>query len=123
MVVFFFGAPLYFANAAYFRLKVHQALASASPAPHLLVIDAVAMGDIDYTGTQELAQVLDELAHTHVTLAVARAVATAPEDLARSGLIDRIGRRHLFASVDEAVLALGPSGPGAPGSSPDPGAP
>jgi high affinity sulfate transporter 1 len=112
VVVFFFGAPLYFANAAYFRLRVHQALASASPAPQLLVLDAVAMGDIDYTGIRELGQVLDELARSHATLAVARAVATAPDDLARSGLIDRIGRHRLFASVDEAVVTLGPGGPG-----------
>jgi high affinity sulfate transporter 1 len=107
VVVFFFGGPLYFANAAYFRLKIHAALATASPAPHLFVLDAVAIGDIDYTGARALGQVLDELDASHVALAVARAVATAPENLARSGLLDRIGGDHLFPSVDEAVLALG----------------
>jgi MFS superfamily sulfate permease-like transporter len=108
VVVFFFGASLYFANAGYFRLKVHAAVAAASPTPQLLVIDAVAMEDIDFTGTRALAHVLDDLETTHVTLAVARAVATTPVDLTRSGLLERIGRDHLFASVDEAVLALGP---------------
>jgi sulfate permease, SulP family len=118
VVVFFFGAPLYFANAGYFRLKVHAALAAASPTPQVLVLDAVAMGDIDFTGARELAQVLDELERTHVTLAVARAVATAPQNLARSGLLDRIGRHHLFPSVDEAVVALGPGGDGRSPTSP-----
>jgi sulfate permease, SulP family len=113
VLVFFFGAPLYYANAGYFRLKVHAALASASPPPHLLVLDAVAMGDIDFTGARALGQVLDELETTHVTMAVARAVATTPQDLTRSGLLERIGRDHLFPSVDEAVLTLGSVDPGA----------
>jgi high affinity sulfate transporter 1 len=110
VVVFFFGASLYFANAGYFRLQVHAAIAAASPPPHLLVLDAVAMGDIDFTGARALTQVLDELESTHVTVAVARAVASAPQNLSRSGILERIGRTHLFPSVDEAVLALGPRG-------------
>ncbi len=117
VVVFFFGAPLYFANAGFFRLAVHRALAAASPPSQLLVLDAVAIGDIDYTGARALAGLLDELEGKHVAVAVARAVAGTPENLARSGLLDRIGRDHLFPSVDEAVLALGPdtSGSGTTG--------
>jgi SulP family sulfate permease len=108
VLVFFFGAPLYFANAGYFRLKVHQAMTAAAPTPRLLVLDAVAMGDIDFTGARAIGQMLDELDADHVTLAVARAVATTPEDLTRSGLLERIGRDHLFPTVDAAVVALGP---------------
>jgi MFS superfamily sulfate permease-like transporter len=111
VLVFFFGGPLYFANAGYFRLKIHTAMAAASPPPQLLVLDAVAIADIDFTGARALGQVLDELERSHVTMAVARAVATAPQNLARSGLLDRIGRQRLFPSVDEAVLALGPGVP------------
>jgi len=32
----------------------------------------------------------------------------------RSGLLERIGEDHLFASVDEAVQALGPAAASAP---------
>jgi len=109
VVVFFFGAPLYFANAGFFRLQVHSALATAPSPPRLLVLDAVAIGDIDFTGAKALAGLLDELEGTHVAVAVARAVAGASKNLTRSGLLDRIGRDHLFPSVDEAVLALGPT--------------
>jgi sulfate permease, SulP family len=109
VVVLFFGAPIFFANALYFRLQVHKAMAEASPAAHLLVLDAVAVGDIDFTGARVLGQLLDEFARSHVTVAVARAVAGAPQNLARSGLIERIGEDHVFGSVDEAVTALGPA--------------
>jgi SulP family sulfate permease len=119
VVVFFFGSSLYFANAGYFRLKVHTALAAASPPARLLVLDAVAIGDIDFTGARALGEVLDELEKSHVALAVARAVAGAPENLARSGLLDRIGRDHLFPTVDEAVVTLGPHIPG-PSETPPP---
>ncbi len=112
VLVFFFGAPLYFANAGFFRQKVHAALAATTPRPQLIVLDAVAIGDIDFTGAQALGTVLDELQDSHVAMAVARAVAGAPENLARSGLLERIGRDHLFPSVDEAVVALGPQTPG-----------
>jgi SulP family sulfate permease len=108
VLVFFFGGPLYFADAGYFRVKMHAALAATSPTPHLVVLDAVAIGDIDFTGARALGQVLDELDASHISLAVARAVATAPENLARSGLLERIGRDHLFPTVDAAVVALGP---------------
>jgi SulP family sulfate permease len=122
VVAFFFGAPLYFANAGLFRLQVHAALAAATPPLQLLVLDAVAIGDIDFTGTRALSQVLDELERSHVVVAVAvaRAGAGARENLARSGLLDRIGPDHLFPSVDEAVVALGP-GAAAASETPPPG--
>jgi sulfate permease, SulP family len=120
VLVFFFGAPLYFANAGYFRLRVHAAMAATTPPPQLLVLDAVAMGDIDYTGIGALGQVLDELEASHVAVAVARAIATAPRDLARSGLLQRIGADHVFPSVDEAVRALGPAANGSEAGPPGP---
>ena len=110
VVAFFFGAPLYFANAGYFRQRVHGAVAGAETPPHLVVLDAVAISDIDYTGTRTLRQVLDELTAIGVVVAVARAARETVENLTRSGLLDRIGADRLFNSVDEAVTALGSGG-------------
>jgi SulP family sulfate permease len=95
-------------------------MAATTPPPQLLVLDAVAMGDIDYTGIGALGQVLDELEASHVAVAVARAIATAPRDLARSGLLQRIGADHVFPSVDEAVRALGPAVTGSEAGPPGP---
>jgi SulP family sulfate permease len=120
VVVFFFGAPLYYVNAGYFRLKVHVALTAASPPARLLVLDAVAMTDVDYTGARALGQVLDELERTGVTVAVARAIPGAAKNLDRSGLLERIGRNHFFPSVDEAVLALGPDATSSTPTAPHP---
>jgi SulP family sulfate permease len=111
VVVFLFVAPLYYANADDFRAEVHRALADASPPPTLFVLDADAMSDIDYTGIKMLRTVLDELDASHITFALARAVGEVPRNLARSALIGRIGRDHVFHTVDEAVRTLAPGAP------------
>jgi MFS superfamily sulfate permease-like transporter len=108
VVVVLFVAPIYYANADDFRTQVHGALAEASTPTRLLVFDADAVGDIDYTGTRVLHALLDELERSHIDFAIARAIGDVPDALERVGLIDRIGRDHVFYSVDEAVTTLAP---------------
>lgn len=110
VVVVLFAAPLYFANADHFRAEMHRAMTATEPdaEPKLLVLDAAAMGDIDYTGALALRHVLDDLDRGGVAFAMARAVGKVPTNLARSGLLERIGRDHLFHTVDDAVRTLGP---------------
>ena len=76
------------------------------------MLDADAITDIDYTGVAMLRSLLDELNRAGVVLAVARAVGAVPRNLARAGLVDRMGGQQLFGTVDEAVTTLGPR-PGA----------
>ena len=52
---------------------------------------------------------MDELHRSHIVVALARAVGGAPQNLARSGLAQQIGRDHIFSTVDEAVTALQPT--------------
>jgi MFS superfamily sulfate permease-like transporter len=113
-----FATPLWYANAVHFRAEVIAALGRAVGQPQLMVLDALGMSDLDYTGSRALAEILDELDHEHIAFAVARAGGHACDGLRRSGLLARIGEDHLFASVDAAVCALGPS----PSPSPSPGA-
>jgi high affinity sulfate transporter 1 len=103
-----FATPLWYANAVHFRAEVIASLGRAVGQPQLMVLDALGMSDLDYTGSRALAEILDELDHDHITFAIARAGEHACDGLRRSGLLARIGEDHLFASVDEAVRALGP---------------
>jgi high affinity sulfate transporter 1 len=109
-----FATPLWYANAVHFRAEVIASLGRAVGQPQLMVLDALGMSDLDYTGSRALAEILDELDHEHIVFAFARAGGHACDGLRRSGLLARIGEDHLFASVDAAVSALGPSpSPGA----------
>ena len=102
-----FATPLWYANAIHFRAQVEACIGQAKQPPRLLVLDALGMHDVDYTGSRTLAELLDELDHEHVAFAVARAGEHAIDGLRHSGLLARIGADHVFPSVDEAVKALG----------------
>ncbi len=108
VLVVLYASPLYFANAANFRTQVDKALGHLSSHPHVFVLDVVGMHDIDFTGARALNDVLDELDRQHITFALTRAGNHLRENLARSGLLKRIGTHHLYPSVDDAVKALGP---------------
>jgi len=101
-------APVYYANAAVFQAEIRKALAEATTPPKVLVIDADAISDIDYTGTRTVRALVDELERTHIVVGLARAVGGAPQNLARSGMLDRLGGKRVFSTVDEAVAALRP---------------
>jgi MFS superfamily sulfate permease-like transporter len=107
VLVVLFATPLWYANAVHFRAEVDRALARAEGTPALLVLDALGMSDIDYTGSRALREVLDELDRDHIEVAVARAGTHLRQGLARSGLLERIGAERFFPSVGEAVTALG----------------
>ncbi len=108
VLVVLYAAPLYFANAAHFRGEVDKALGHLPSRPHVFVLDVVGMYDIDFTGARALSDVLDELDRQHIAFALTRAGNHLRENLARSGLLERIGTDRLFRSVDDAVKALGP---------------
>ena len=111
--------PIYYANAAVFEAEIQKALAAAPGHPSVLVIDADAVSDIDYTGTRTLGSLLKDLDRSHVDVGLARTVGGAPQNLIRSGLLPHIGEDHIFSTVDDAVTALAPRRSRPP--APDPG--
>jgi sulfate permease, SulP family len=105
VLVVLFAAPLWYANATQFRAALDHARRRSAQAPRLVVLDALGMYDVDFTGSQALSQALDALSQDNIRFAVARAGDHLRENLARAGLLQRIGADHFYASVDEAVTA------------------
>ena len=108
VVVVLFATPLWYANATHFHAQVVGALARAEGRPRAVVLDALGMTDIDYTGTKSLSEVMDDLDRNKISFAVSRAGETTLMSLTRSGLRQRIGENRFFPSVDEAVTAVAP---------------
>ncbi len=99
-------APLSFLNAYEFQQSI-QAL--AKPGVRLIVIEANAIVEIDYTGAKILSDVIGRLRSAGVDVAVARLESVrAQASFAHQGLQALLGRDHIFHSVEEAVDALGP---------------
>lgn len=107
VLVVLFAASLWYANAVRFQHEVRAALAARS-GTSALVLDAIGMNDIDYTGAHALRDVLDDLDRAQIAFALARPGKHVRRALARSGLLERIGTQRLFSSVGEAVSAVAP---------------
>ena len=73
LVVYRFGAPLYFANATLFIDDVERLVTEAPTPVRWFVLDAEAMVDVDTTGAGVLRQAIAMLTKRNVTFAVSRA--------------------------------------------------
>jgi MFS superfamily sulfate permease-like transporter len=100
-------APLSFLNAYQFQQAL-QTLPKAGV--RLVVIEANAIVEIDYTGAKILGDEITRLRGEGVDIAFARLESVrAQASFAKQGLEALIGKNHLFHSVEEAISALGPS--------------
>ena len=106
VVVFSPGAPLTFVNADYIATQLDMALAAAGET-RLVVIEASGITLIDYTGAQALIATIGRLRQRGIDVALARLESErAAAAAVRSGLLEALGKGHVFHSVEEAVRAL-----------------
>jgi len=104
-------APLSFLNAYNFRGAIER-FVSKEPPTRLIVIEANALVEIDYTGATVLADLIRRLRGRGVDVAVARLESVrAQHSFARLGLSALIGADHVFRSVQGAIDALAPRAP------------
>lgn len=104
-------APLSFLNAYNFRRAIERFVGD-DPPTRLIVIEANALVEIDYTGATVLTELIPGLRRRGVDIAVARLESVrAQQSFARLGLFSLIGPDHVFRSVQEAIDALAGSGP------------
>jgi MFS superfamily sulfate permease-like transporter len=100
-------APLSFLNA-YELQRALQAL--VEPGLRLVVVEANALVEVDYTGAKILGETIMALRSGGVDVAFARLESLrAQASFERLGLEALIGRDHLFHSVEEAVRKLAPA--------------
>ncbi|MEN8166669.1 MAG: SulP family inorganic anion transporter [Pseudomonadota bacterium] len=106
LIVYRFGAPLYFANATLFEEEIENLVAQAATPVNWLVLDAEAMVDIDTTGAETLHQVLTWLNDRGVTVAMSRANRPTSALLAHYHLLELIGEKRLYPTNRHAAAAF-----------------
>lgn len=106
IIIYRFGAPLYFANATLFEEEVEKLITQAATPVKWFVLDAEAMVDIDTTGEEVLHQVLTSLAKHGVTVALSRANQPTTALLARYHLLELIGTDRLYPTNRHAIAAF-----------------
>jgi high affinity sulfate transporter 1 len=117
LIIYRFGAPLYFANASLFEEEVEKLVTQTATPVKWLVLDVEAMVDIDTSGAEVLHQVLSWLADRGMTVAISRANEPTATLLEQYHLLDLIGENRLYPTNRHAIADYrqehGQSGSGA----------
>lgn len=103
LVLYRFDAPLFFANAPYFRDRVRELFRDSNA--RWLIVAAEPITDIDSTAAGVLQGMLDELGELGLTLAFAELKDPVKDRLRRHELYDRIGADRFFPTLGTAVDA------------------
>jgi MFS superfamily sulfate permease-like transporter len=103
LLVYRFDAPLFFANAEWFRERVAVALDHNPGEERTVVIDLEGVGSIDATAVEHLSELVAELRADDVVVAVARPNQRVLDTLTRSGLVDELGADAVFPTINAAV--------------------
>jgi high affinity sulfate transporter 1 len=106
LMIYRFGAPLYFANATLFVDEVERLVSEAPTPVRWFVLDAQAMVDVDTSGAQALRQAITMLAKRHVTFAVSRGDRSFGHWLEQYGLVELIDPDHFYPTNRHAAQAF-----------------
>jgi MFS superfamily sulfate permease-like transporter len=106
LVIFQFGASLFYANAGRFAEDVSGLIGRAPSPVRWLVVDAGAITSVDYTAARVLRALQDDLIRGGVTLFFVHAQASLRSDLDRHGLTAVIGADRMFDALHEALAAI-----------------
>jgi len=114
IIVYRFGADLFYANQNLFTDEV-RALVEHAPAPvRWFIVDAGAITDIDYSAAQCMLDLLDDLTRRKVNLIFGRVNHYLRSDMDRHGITAAVGQSRIFSTLHEALAAAGVVGHGAP---------
>ncbi len=97
-----FEGPLFFANTTYFENKVLERVA-AMPELKFIIVDAVAVNEVDATGEAMLRTLSETLAGLNISILFARVPGMVMATLRRTGFVDEAGEHHFFHSRDDAL--------------------
>jgi MFS superfamily sulfate permease-like transporter len=112
LVVFRYDAPLFFANAENLRTQVVGVLDAQDARVEWLVLNVEATVEIDATAADALDGLCDELDRRGVRLGLARMKQDLRDQLARTGLLERIGADMIFPTLPTALEAFARRAPG-----------
>ena len=105
LVVYRFGTSLYFANAAKLGEDV-LTLASHGGPLRWMIIDMVAVEDVDFTASDVLAKVVEHLHQRQVRLVFSNVLGPVRHQLARYGISAALGPRAYYETPTEALEAF-----------------
>jgi high affinity sulfate transporter 1 len=111
LVMLRWDAPLFFANAEFFRTRAHAAVADAPFPVRWLVVAAEPVTSVDVTAADALCDLDDELGEAGIRLCFAEMKDPVKDKLRRFQVFARF-ENDFFATIEEAVSAYRAAFPG-----------
>jgi len=103
LVLFRWDAPLFFANAEFFKQRVLDAVAESPTPVRWFVVAAEPVTSVDVTAADELSELDDALGAMGIELRFAELKDPVKDKLKRFGLFARFGDEDFFPTIEEAV--------------------
>ena len=105
LVLYRFGASLYYANATRFTAEALEIAEAADPPLRWFCLSASAMGDVDYSGADAIRAVVDELSGRGVTFVITDVDPSVQRLLDAYGMSDKIGAANIFPTTIDVIEA------------------
>jgi SulP family sulfate permease len=103
LIVYRFGADLFYANEARFAGEIRGLIKDAPVPVRWLVVDAGAITDVDYSAARSVRELCDDLTRAGVGLVFARVRPYLKSDMDRHGITAVVGDEHIFETLHEGL--------------------
>jgi SulP family sulfate permease len=107
LIVYRFGADLFYANADRFADEARELVARAPTPVRHFVIDAGALTDIDFSAARTFRDLIADLREKGIDVVIGRVSADLRADLDVHGLVTALGADKILRTLHEALAAVG----------------
>ena len=100
-----FDGPLFFANASYLEDQISARMENKKDLKHIVIV-ANGMNDIDASGEEVLSLVVGNVRSAGMDISFSGVNETVMAVLERTHLIEKIGRDHIYTTMEKAICAV-----------------
>jgi high affinity sulfate transporter 1 len=105
LLIYRFGASLYYANASRFHEEVERLVHDAPIPIRWFCVAMESVTDVDFTATLWLERTVRDLQARGVTVVLCDVTEPVQAELRRDGLLDLVGEGNLFPDTDDVIRA------------------
>ena len=100
-----FDGPLFFANASYLDDQISERMENKKDLRHIVIV-ANGMNDIDASGEEVLSLVVSNVRSAGIDISFSGVNEAVMAVLESTHLIEKIGRDHIYSTMDKAICAV-----------------
>jgi MFS superfamily sulfate permease-like transporter len=100
-----FDGPLFFANASYLEDQINDRMLNRKDLKHIIIVSN-GINDIDASGEEVLSLLVDNVRSAGVDISFSGINETVMSVLEKTHLIERIGKDHIYPTMEKAICAV-----------------